>query len=83
MKIISGRHPFIVDQYRDKATLHIGCVDAGLLEEHFSNGELLHQKLGVECSELWGCDIDESGIDFLTNKGYKNIFTLDLEDEKK
>lgn len=83
VKIISGRHPFIVNKCRGKVTLHIGCVDAGLLEERFSNGELLHQKLEAECSELWGCDIDEDGIDFLADRGYENIFVLDLEDEQR
>ncbi len=81
VEVISGRHPFIVDRCRGKVVLHVGCVDSGLLEARLNDGELLHQKLSGECAELWGCDIDKSGVEFLTKNGYSNVFFLDLEDE--
>lgn len=62
--LIRGRHPFIVDYCIGKKVLHIGCVDAGLMEERYKQNELLHQKLDKVASLLYGIDIDAGGSVF-------------------
>lgn len=81
--IVKERHPFLVDYCKNKRVLHVGCVDAGLLEERFSTDQLLHQKLHDVCSELWGTDIDNSGIEFLQSKGYQNLYAVDISNPEK
>jgi 2-polyprenyl-3-methyl-5-hydroxy-6-metoxy-1,4-benzoquinol methylase len=81
--LIKGRHPFIVDFCRDKKVLHIGCVDAGIMEERFQNNELLHQKLAQVSPFLYGVDIDVEGIEFLKNNGFDNLWVMDICDPKQ
>lgn len=82
-KLIRGRHPFIVDYCNGKKVLHIGCVDAGLMEERYNQNELLHQKLDKVASLLYGVDIDVDGIDFLKEKEFDNLFLADISDERQ
>ncbi|MEZ4677708.1 MAG: methyltransferase domain-containing protein [Caldilineaceae bacterium] len=77
--LIFRRHDFLVEIARGKRVLHLGCVDAGLLEERFNRGELLHQRLAMVTAELWrGFDIEEAGIDFLRAKGFDKLIVGDL-----
>jgi len=76
--IVAGRQDFVLDQCRGKRVLHLGCVDAGLLEERFSSGELLHQRLASVTSVLWGMDIDTEGISFLREHGFANLIVGDI-----
>lgn len=76
--LLFRRHEFLVDIARGKRVLHLGCVDAGLLEERFHRGELLHQRLAAVTEELWGFDIDEEGIAFLQAKGFDNLLVGDV-----
>ncbi len=78
IQLVKGRHPFIVDLCRNQRVLHIGCVDTGLMEERFANNELLHQKLDLVSEELYGVDINVEGIKFLSDKGFKNLYAIDL-----
>lgn len=81
--LVKDRHPFLVDFCKNKKrVLHIGCVDSGLLEERYNNGELLHIKLAQVCDELWGRDIDIEGINFLKKMGIGNLFAIDISDDK-
>lgn len=77
-QLVKDRHPFIVDRCRAKTVLHIGCVDAGMLEDRFDAGELLHQKLHEVATSLYGIDIDVQGIEALRAYGYPNLFEFDL-----
>lgn len=76
--LVKDRHPFIVNRCTGKTVLHIGCVDAGLLEERFASGELLHKKLHDTASLLFGIDIDVDGLNTLRSYGYSNLYALDL-----
>lgn len=78
IEIVGGRHPFIVDFCKGKNVLHVGCVDSGLLLPRFEKNELLHQKLDKVANCLYGIDIDKSGIEFLEQKGFKNLYTFDI-----
>lgn len=80
--LVQGRHPFIVERCRAKAVLHVGCVDAGLLEERFARGDLLHQKLQKVARRLIGTDIDDDGIRFMGAHGIEDVYRVDLSDAK-
>jgi len=78
VQLVKDRHPFIVNRCTGKTVLHIGCVDAGLLEERFASGELLHKKLNDTAALLFGIDIDVDGLNTLRSYGYSNLFAFDL-----
>ncbi len=71
--LLFGRQDFLIDISRDQRVLHLGCVDTGLLDERFAQGLLLHQKLAKVTKELWGFDIDGTGLDFLRGEGFQNL----------
>lgn len=75
--LYSGRQDFVLERCAGKRTLHVGCVDAGLLEERFRAGELLHQRLAGVTPDLWGVDVDADGIDFLRRNGFSNLYVSD------
>jgi 2-polyprenyl-3-methyl-5-hydroxy-6-metoxy-1,4-benzoquinol methylase len=79
--LVHARHPFIVERCRGKSVLHIGCVDAGLLEQRFAHGELLHQKLLRVAPCVIGTDIDAEGIRFLRQHGIEDVHLVDVSDE--
>jgi len=79
--LLFGRHALIIERCRGKRVLHIGCVDAGLVESRFERGELMHQRLAAVAGELWGVDIDSKGIAFLSNKGFDHLYTGDICDD--
>lgn len=81
--LVQARHPFIVDYCIGKKVLHIGCVDAGLMEERYKQNALLHQKLDKVATLLYGVDIDRDGISFLQDKGFENLFFVDISDESQ
>lgn len=77
VRVVGDRHAFVVERCRGRRVLHLGCVDAGVLEDRFRRGELLHQKLAAVASELWGSDVDEAGIDFLRAQGFDRLLAAD------
>lgn len=78
--IIRNRHEFVLERCKDKSILHLGCVDTGLLETRFRQGQLLHQKLAAITNDLWGIDINAEGIDFLRNQGFSNLLIGDVSE---
>ena len=38
----------------------------------------MHQKLSDAANEIWGVDIDASGISYLSNKGFNNLIVADI-----
>lgn len=78
--LLTGRQDLILARARDRRVLHLGCVDAGLLQERFQRGELLHQKLAAVTAELWGADIDQAGIEFLQAQGFPHLIAGDICD---
>jgi SAM-dependent methyltransferase len=48
-------------------------VDAGLLADRLSQDTFLHARLSQSAAELWGLDVDESGIRRLRDLGYDNM----------
>jgi 2-polyprenyl-3-methyl-5-hydroxy-6-metoxy-1,4-benzoquinol methylase len=78
VQIVNGRHELILKKCKNKCVLHLGCVDSGLLHEKFEREELMHQKLSDVANEIWGVDIDEPGISYLSNKGFNNLIVADI-----
>ncbi len=76
--LVDGRQDFILTRCRGKRVLHLGCVDVGLIDVRFEQGEHLHQKLAGVTQELWGIDIDTEGIEFLRRKGFENLVQGDV-----
>jgi hypothetical protein len=60
-----------------KRVLHLGCTDAGLVDERYKTGELLHARLQAITTALWGVDIDSAGIHYLQEQGYENLLVAD------
>lgn len=75
-----GRYEAILRLCSGKRVLHVGCVDAGLLEERFAKGDLLHQRLGAVTTSLWGLDVDREGLAFLERMGVENLVHGDVGD---
>lgn len=78
--VVYGRQQSICARSHGRRVLHLGCVDAGLVEDRFARGELMHQKLVKVAAELWGADIDGEGIAFLREQGFGNLFAGDIID---
>lgn len=76
--LLRGRQGLILQKCTGKRVLHLGCVDAGLLHERFARGELMHQRLAAVAEDLWGVDIDETGIAFLGEKGFGQLIAGDI-----
>jgi len=57
-----SREKYLLDMARGKKSLHLGCVgDRKLLK-----GEMpFHEKLACVCEDLWGIDINKTGLELL------------------
>jgi 2-polyprenyl-3-methyl-5-hydroxy-6-metoxy-1,4-benzoquinol methylase len=77
---IVNREAFLIDSARGKKVMHLGCVDSGLLEARIEKEDLLHAKLARSSAELWGIDLDASGIERLRSLGYPNLVAGSAED---
>lgn len=82
-RLVGDKHDFLIEYCRNKRVLHLGCVDAGVLEEKWAKGILLHQRLAAVSSELWGIDIDKAGIQFLESKGVARLLAADVTQENQ
>lgn len=74
-----GRQDFVVAYAVGKSILHLGCVDAGLCQQKFESGLLLHSRLHAVAKTLWGVDIDAAGLDWMRSQGWQNLYQLDIE----
>lgn len=59
---LADRDTWICRVCSGKKVLHLGCVDAPLLEEKARTGRLLHDKLLKVASRVVGVDLDATGI---------------------
>jgi len=62
-----------------KKVLHLGCTNAPYTQEAIESGTHLHFDLLNIAKELWGCDADQGGLDYLSQRGIGNLFQADLE----
>lgn len=78
--LLGDRKSLILTRSRGKRVLHLGCVDAGLAQERFQRGELLHGQLAAVTTMLWGVDIDREGVEFLRGQGFDQLIVGDICD---
>lgn len=64
---------------KGKKVLHLGCTNWPYTQDAIDAGTLLHKDLAETCSELYGFDFDQEGIDALASKGFGKLFRADLE----
>lgn len=76
--VVRGRLDIVAERCKGKRVLHLGCVDAGLLEQRYQRGELMHQRLAGVARELWGVDVDAQGIQRLRELGFTNLVVGDI-----
>lgn len=76
--VVRGRQDIVLARCRGKRVLHVGCVDSGLLEQRYRQGDLMHLRLAQVAHELWGVDIDRQGIEFLRQLGFSNLVVGDI-----
>jgi SAM-dependent methyltransferase len=62
-----------------RKVLHLGCTNYPYTRAAIDSDMLLHFELEKICSDLWGIDADEAGIDILMEQGSKQIVRGDLE----
>lgn len=74
-----GRQDFVVAYAAGKSILHLGCVDAGLSQQKFDAGLLLHSRLQRVAKTLWGVDVDSAGLEWMRSQGWQNLYHLDIE----
>jgi SAM-dependent methyltransferase len=74
------RLELLENECRDKKVLHLGCTNYPYTNEAIEGGLFLHFLLKEKCSELYGFDEDQGGLDILSQQGCTNLFQANLED---
>ncbi|MBZ0280224.1 MAG: class I SAM-dependent methyltransferase [Anaerolineae bacterium] len=77
VQLFNGRQDFVLERCKGKRVLHIGCVDAGVLEQRYKAGQLMHQRMVEIADEVWGVDVDRDGLEFLRSKGFDKLLFQD------
>ena len=80
---IKNREMLILDKCAGKKVLHLGCCDSPITEFKFEKETLLFQRIEKICAIQLGLDFDQNSINYLNNKGYKNIVFFDLNKASK
>lgn len=62
------RDNFIIEECVQKNVVHLGCVDYPLLKKRIDDGELLHLKILKVARKVWGVDLNEEGVNILTEQ---------------
>lgn len=73
------RVDYILSQCEGKRVLHLGCTNWPYTEDSLAKGTLLHSGIRERCSELYGIDADEAGLELLREKGFENLYAANLE----
>ncbi len=75
-----SRKGFTTEYCRGKRVLHIGCVDAGMMQLRIKQNNYLHGHIARVAAEVIGADIDQEGLELLAKEGYE-VHKLDLESD--
>ena len=78
IELSSNRKKFTVDFCRGKRVLHIGCVDAGIMNTRIKGNGLLHYQINKVATKLIGADIEENGLKYLAGEGFE-VYNLNIE----
>lgn len=80
VEVSRNRKSFTIEFCRNKRVLHVGCVDAGIMESRIQSNNFLHYHISQVAEKLIGVDIEESGVKRLADEGYE-VYRLDLEND--
>lgn len=75
---VQNREQFILNKCKGKKVLHLGCCDSPITEFKFEKETLLFQMIEKICAIQQGLDFDQDSINYLNNRGHKNIAFFDL-----
>src|SRR3954451_496193 len=78
MKLVQ-RVDLIKEKCAGKKVLHLGCANYPFTQTSEDNEMLLHFDLQKSCSELYGFDFDQPGLDILAANGATHLYRADLE----
>lgn len=78
VEVSTNRKAFTIEFCRGKRVLHVGCVDAGIMESRIKANNFLHYHISRVAEKLIGVDIEETGLKRLADEGYE-VYRLDLE----
>ncbi len=72
-RFVGDRRHFILQSIRGKKVLHLGCTEASQTTARLRHGSHLHIQMAGVAIELWGVDIDPSGLQLLREAGIGNL----------
>ena len=78
LKSTKDRDSIIIEKCKDKAVLHLGATDAPYTKQKLEKDLLLHTHIQNVAKNVIGFDIDQDSIEFLSNKGIRNIKYFDM-----
>jgi SAM-dependent methyltransferase len=73
------RVEYILSQCEGKRVLHLGCTNWPYTDDSIASGSLLHSLMRDRCSELFGIDADEAGLNLMRQSGFENLYAANLE----
>ncbi len=73
-----GRTDLLVSKATGKKVLHLGCTGWPQTQTRLDDGSHLHIMLARDAAELFGIDLDETGLELLKNLGVKNLIRGDV-----
>ncbi len=76
--VVGDRKKLTIDTCRGRRVLHIGCVDAGMMEHRQAEGGFLHFHINQVARRAIGVDVDDAGLAVMRDQGYE-VQRLDLE----
>ena len=80
MRFGGDRKDLVCELCRAKTVLHLGCAAAPDTLGRLDRGEHLHILLSKVAADLYGVDIDRSGLEILRTRGFKNLYVGDMEE---
>jgi glycosyltransferase involved in cell wall biosynthesis/2-polyprenyl-3-methyl-5-hydroxy-6-metoxy-1,4-benzoquinol methylase len=80
VELSSDRKDFTMEFCRGKRVLHVGCVDAGIMDERIDANNFLHYQIANVAEKVIGADIEQQGLDRLAGEGFE-VYHLNLEND--
>jgi hypothetical protein len=73
------RVDLIKEMCRDRKVLHLGCTNWPYTQEALANNSLLHHELEPIAAELYGMDLDQTGLELIRKNGNDRLIQANLE----
>ncbi|MGC1687149.1 MAG: class I SAM-dependent methyltransferase, partial [Candidatus Acidiferrales bacterium] len=76
---LDDRVNFIANLCKGRCVMHLGCAAWPLTEQQLDDGSLLHLALSKVSRRVYGIDLNEEGLAFLRERGFKDLIRWDVE----